>query len=378
MNPQTLTRTALAAALSLTTLLAACGGGGGGGAPTNTASTSSAAPKPTSSTPSPSASTPQAATFPTTDVLMQQAYAYIQTLKNDMGLHYIPGAPQAPNPVLNQAAQNHLNYMLTNKAFTASENMSLPAATGSTPTQQADSLGYAYTASSEFAPLPPGVTGSQWVDAILSTGTGAWLLFAHLDDGFAFSPWPNSSTPTALAGLIMTGEYPEALAKATTNGQELFVYPYNGQTNVPPTNLVPDYPGATLNLFAGDAAGSHGTPITFIVGVYQFVQINSATLKDAKGNVIPVTTYGLVTNPATGVVNGTNVASGWGTGAGVVMPSAPLQPNTTYTLTYNVTYGLAVYPNQQSVPASQTNQQSTGTLTFTTGSQQPFNPNKLF
>jgi hypothetical protein len=122
-----------------------------------------------------------------------------------------------------------------------------------------------------------------------------------------------------------------------------------------------------------DTAGSHGTPITFMVGYNYFVQIQSAVLKDAQGNVIPTTTYGATTDPRTGAPNGAT-APGWEAQAGLVMPTAPLQPNTTYTLTYDVFYGPSqVLPGQiRVVPEVK------GKLTFTTGSQQPFNPNKLF
>jgi hypothetical protein len=264
--------------------------------------------------------------------------------------------------------------MFTNKAFTASEDMSLSGSTGPTAGKQAAAAGYqGGIDGGEYAPLPPSVTGDQWIDAILSTGTGAKFLLPNGEYGFAFAPWPNASAPTAMGGMAMAGWYPNTLAGATNSKTELYLYPYNGQTNVPPTNLVPDYPGSFNNFFAGDTAGSHGTPITFIVGGNYFVQFQSAVLKDAQGNVIPTTTYGATTDPHTGAPNGAT-APGWEAYAGLVMPTAPLQPNTTYTLTYDVFYG----PSQVAPGQIRVVPEVRGTLTFTTGSQQPFNPNKLF
>jgi hypothetical protein len=367
MNAQTQYRATAAAALVLTLTLAGCGGGGGG--------TDSTAPSATASSQfGITASTPQALAFPTAEALTQQAYARIRDIQKAEGLNFIPVVPQDINPALNLATKNHLNYMFTNKAFTASEDMSLPGSTGPTAGKQAAAAGYqGGIDGGEYAPLPPSVTGDQWIDAILSTGTGARLLLPNGEYGFAFAPWPNASTPTAMGGMAMAGWYPNTLAGATNSKTELYLYPYNGQTNVPPTNLVPDYPGSFNNFFAGDTAGSHGTPITFIVGGNYFVQFQSAVLKDSQGNVIPTTTYGATTDPHTGAPNGAT-APGWEAYAGLVMPTAPLQPNTTYTLTYDVFYG----PSQVAPGQIRVVPEVRGTLTFTTGSQQPFNPNKLF
>lgn len=366
MKVQTQYRATAAAALVLTLMLAGCGGGGGG---TDSAAPSAAASSQSGTTDS----TPQTLAFPTVEALTQQAYARIRDIQKAVGLNFIPVVPQDINPALNLAAKNHLNYMFTNKAFTASEDMSLPGSTGPTAGKQAAAAGYTSAASEQFAPLPPGVTGDQWIDAILSTGIGAWAMIPAGEYGFAFAPWPNASAPTAMGGNAMAGYRPNTLAGATGSNTELYLYPYNGQTNVPPTNLVPDYPGSTVNYFAGNTAGSHGTPITFMVGGDYFVQIQSAVLKDAQGNVIPTTSYGATTDPRTGAPNGAT-APGWASGAGLVMPTVPLKPNTTYTLTYDVFYGpVQVAPGQIRVVP-----EVSGTLTFTTGSQQPFNPNKLF
>jgi hypothetical protein len=365
---KTRNRATTAATLALTMMLTGCGlsGCGGGGS-----SNDPAAPASPSGT---TASTPQAAAFPTAEALTQQAYNRIRDLQKAVGLNFIPIVPQDIHPALTLATKNHLNYMFTNKAFTAAEDMSLPGATGPTAGKQAQAAGYpGGIDGGEFAPLPPGVTGDQWIDAILSTGTGASTILPNGEYGFAFAPWPNASAPTAMGGMAMAAWYPNTLAGATGSNTELFLYPYNGQTNVPPTNLVPDYPGSTANFFAGNTAGSHGTPITFMVGGNYFVQIQSAVLKDAQGNVVPTTSYGATIDPRTLEPNGAT-APGWEGGAGLVMPNAPLKPNTTYTLTYDVFYG----PIQ--VPAGQIRvvPEVRGTLTFTTGSQQPFNPNKLF
>jgi hypothetical protein len=213
-------RATAAAALILTLTLSGCGGGD---------STDPAAPSPSSAASSPSgtsATPPQAAAFPTAEALTQQAYTRIRDLQKAEGLNFIPVVLQDIHPALTLAAKNHLNYMFTNKAFTAAEDMSLPGSTGPTAGKQAQAAGYPGGINGgEYAPLPPGVTGDQWIDAILSTGTGAKFLLPDGEYGFAFAPWPNASAPTAMGGMVIGAWYPTTLAGATNSNTELYLYP---------------------------------------------------------------------------------------------------------------------------------------------------------
>jgi len=297
-----------------------------------------------------------------------------------MGLNFALNLPTPPgiNPVFETTAKNHLNYMFTNKVFTASEDMSLPGSTGKTFYQQAVAAGLPAdndTNGGEMAAIPPGVTGAQWIDAILSTGTGANFLLNCSQFGFAFAPWPNASAPTALGGMVAAGAWYNDLGQIAPGNKSIYTYPYNGQTNVPPTNLVTDYPGSVLPFFGGTPAGSYGTPISFLVGSTFDVAVQSAVLKDAQGNAVPVTIYGATFDPKTGLPNGAT-SPGWQGGGAMARPNTPLKPNTTYTLDWTVEYGL----DPSAVPPLMTpgyNIQS-GTLTFTTGDQKPFNPQRLF
>jgi hypothetical protein len=322
------------------------------------------------------ASQAAAPAFPTAAVLQQQAYARLVQLQQAAGIAFIPQLPQGISPVLEATAKNHLNYMFTNQAFTASEDMSLPGSTGKTLFAQAVAAGLPSdenTSGSEVSAIPPGVTGDQWIDALLSTGTGASFLLSGTQFGFAFAPWPTASAPTAMGGMAAAGGLYDDLASATVSNTGLYLYPYNGETNVPPTNLVPDYPGSTAPFFAGAAAGSHGTPISFMVGGADYASITSAVLKDAQGNVVPTTSYGATLDRASLLPNGAT-APGWTGTHALVMPTAPLQPDTTYTLTWSAQYGALSVPKGQ-IAVGYT---VSGTLSFTTGHQTPFNPSKLF
>lgn len=365
-------RTSLAAALSISVLLAACGGGGSDSAPVAAASGGgTASPTATASPPA-----PQAAVFPTAAALQEQAYGRILQLQKAAGITLVPQVPQGINPALNRSVKNHLNYMLTNKAFTSTEDMSLPGATGRGVYYQAQAAGYPVTERNlngqQFAPIPPGVTGDQWIEAILSTGTGASFLLLDGEFGFAFAPYPNATNPIAMAGLVIGGTVPNDFRNGTTNKQPMYIYPYNGQTNVPPTNLVPDFA-----LFTPAAAGTHGTPISFLAGGNAFVSIQSATLTDPSGNSIPLTLCGATIDPRTGLPNGGMLGNtptpACEYGKGIAVPQTPLKPNTAYTFTYKVETGQVPKPGEVLFTYV-----LSGTTTFTTGSQTPFNPNQLF
>jgi len=88
---------------------------------------------------------------------------------------------------------------------------------------------------------------------------------------------------------------------------------------------------------------------------------------------VPTTSYGATLDRASLLPNGAT-APGWASTQALVMPTAPLQPDTTYTLTWSAQYGALSVPKGQ-IAVGYT---VSGTLSFTTGHQTPFNPSKLF
>lgn len=348
--------TPLAAALSLTALLAACGGGGGGGAPTASASNPQ-------NTPTASASAPQAAF--NAAVIGQQAADRLYAIQKAAGWVMPPNFETGQSAALQAAAQHHANYLVANKAYTFADD------NGANSTLQAMAQGYPYIATQAFGILPPGVDGAQWMDAVMSSG-GAPLLIDSSQWGAAIAPVPGK--PYALmsfyvGNLAVSNYVTDAKGLAVASKQNM-TWPYNGETNVPPTNQI-DVFWRTSAWSTPVKAGTVGPLISVFNGLGSTVMVdpNSVKLTSAQGQSVPVTVY--------------NMGDYFNTA--YIVPNAPLQPNTQYQLTFQsgyIWYASAFYPQTNVFPETGTSQilfgPFTTNLTFTTGSQTAFNPGNPF
>jgi uncharacterized protein YkwD len=329
MNPQTLTRTALAAALSLTTLLAACGGGGGGSAPTNTSTTSNGTPIGSTT----STSTASAIPAGTTQATPTYAQGSIQlAMFNQVNAYRqqcgFPAVQQ--NTLLDQVAQNHAQYMVDNgDQPTDSEVQGNPGFTGVTYQDRATYVGwptsvgvgggaagwynYDYTTNTAGT-----LTNTQWGQALVNAWASGVYHQALIDSPFNVMGFGVSITTSQNLQLALASE---SYAVDWNNPNDIsasaapLTFPCQGVTGIPygdnGENPVP--PNASSNGF--------GTPVAVIGRMSDTVILTSATLVNtATGAQITLNILNASNDPNKLLPN--YQASAY--------PTSPLAPNTTY------------------------------------------------
>jgi len=329
MKPQNLTRTALAASLSLTALLAACGGGGGGGAPTNTSNASNGAPIGSTT----STSTASAIPAGTTQATPTYAQGSIQlAMFNQVNAYRqqcgFPAVQQ--NTLLDQAAQNHAQYMVDNgNKPTDSEVQGNPGFTGVSYQDRATYVGwptasyatggttgwynYDYTTNTAGT-----LTNTQWGQALVNSWASGVYHQALIDWPFNVMGFGVSTTTSQSFQLALASE---SIAFDWSNPNDIsanaapLTFPCQGVTGIPYglAGEVPMPPNTSSKGF--------GTPISVIGRLNDTVILTSATLVNtATGEQITLNILNASNDPNKLLPN--YQASAY--------PASPLAPNTTY------------------------------------------------
>lgn len=311
--------TALASALALTGLLSACGGGGGGSAPASSTSTSSSSTASVPSTTIPAGTTQSTPTYAAGSVQLAM-FNQINAYRQQCGF---PAVQQ--NTLLDQATQNHAQYMVLNGGQTTdTEVQGNPGFTGVTYQDRADALGWpagvwASGGSGKFgnsSGFSNSIIGTEEITSGFGTGVYHQALvdwpYAYLGAGSA-SGTTNGVTNTFVA-LSIAGE--------VTLQNTPLTFPCQGVTGINPGNSVsheiPQPPG-TQNGF--------GTPINVVGNFSDQVTVTSASMTDSQGNAVALQILNASNDPNKAL--GPYEAS--------VYPTAPLQANTTYNVAINGT-----------------------------------------
>ena len=300
-------RAALLVALSLSMLLAACGGGGGGGAPSASVTsqpTSSPAPTSTSGT-NGTLATPQYAA----GSLELAAFNQINAMRQQCGF---PALKE--NTLLDQAAANHLQYMVDNQYYGHDEVSGNRGFTGVTPQAQESYVGFVgQNGGQELSGLSQGETGADAIYGLMSVPYHeAGFLDPYTDAGFVHGPWGNtnvfltdlgvSSAPAIYSSAPLT--YP---CQGTTNA--VYQSAAAGESPVPIIN------GQTVQF-------PIGTPVAIVGNASDTIALSSGTMTTPGGSVINLDLLDSATD-------GNHDISSF---AAVAFPASPLQPNTTYSV----------------------------------------------
>lgn len=302
MKKITLTAISLAATL----MLAACGGGGGG----SSSSSGTAAPSTPASTPvTGTQSTPQYAASSAQLAMFNQVNAYRQQC----------GFPALQeNTILDQAAQGHAQYLGLNNTVTDTEVSTNPGFIGAAYTDRAVHFGFPQSA------IGGGVSANYYTNSTLSEAQyGQNLVYAWMSGVYHA---PILLTPVSTMGV---GEYetkingfPAAwgslsllntsMLQLSTNGP--LTFPCQGTTNVP-------YKAGPESPTPPNTSGPWGTPVVVMGNATDTVVLQSGTMTDTSGNVIPLQLIYSANDP-------NKLIQAY---EGVAYPATPLSPNTTYT-----------------------------------------------
>lgn len=340
MNVQ---RLALIAVLS--SMVAACGGGGGSDAGTTAPSpapTPSAPPPAPTPAPAPAVPTGTTQTTPTYSAgsAAAQVFTSINAYRTQCGF---PAYKQ--NTILDQAATNHADYMMANgNVITDDEVQGNSGFTGVTGQDRANALGWPaalYAGASDTgatytnATLTQAEYGQSMVDA-WSVGVYHQVTLTMPVDliGVGIAQTTLNGFPEVLGGVEL-GASSTALVQITTPNNPL-TFPCQGVTGVP-------YEGVNEVPAAPNTSGAWGTPVTVMGNPTDVITLTSATML-AAGASNPIT-LNIITkaNDTTGLI---------GPYQAVAYPSAPLLPNTTYSVNLTGTVNGAAF---------------TRSFTFTTG-----------
>jgi hypothetical protein len=310
--------------------LVACGGGGsGGGSTSSTPSSSVVVSSPavvatsvdivTNAPPSPSGY----------GVEELAAFNRFNGHRTQCGFGYL-----APNAALDTSAANHLNWMVANNTVSHSEISGTTGYTGST--SQARMIAAGYASGTQYGEVLTGGTG------IAKTGFGvkgarillaapyhlAGLMASHRDIGISLKSGGNlgSGADVTYAGSAAVTWLVADMAASSTNlhqlqnGSEVLTYPCQGITDTDyevraeSPNPVPGRDLSTQPI---------GHPIFIQALKGRTLVISSVTMTGPSGTVPLLTTMTSANDPNS--VLGSHQA--------VVMPSAPLAANTSYTVT---------------------------------------------
>lgn len=316
--------TALASALALTGLLSACGGGGGGSAPTASTSTSSSSTASTPSTTIPAGTTQATPTYAAGSVQLAM-FNRLAYYRQTCGF-----PPVQQNTLLDQATQNHAQYMMDNgKLVTDTEVQGKPGFTGATYQDRADALGWPAgigvgggsdswysptTPSAALTPTQRGVTlMDEWATAVYHQAMIDWP-FSEVGFGVAStqdSGYAGYMQDLASESYSIDWTSPNDIAAASAP----LTFPCDGITGIPygDSGEVPMPPGAS--------SGGFGTPVSVIGPMDSTVTLTSASMVDtSNGQQINLNILNSDTEP-------NHLLAQYQASA---YPSSPLSPNTTY------------------------------------------------
>ena len=331
----------LAAASALTGALVACGGGGGGGAPTPP-------PPPIPAPPAPAPTAPIAAqlTVPTPvgyDADRLAAFNRLNEIRLSAGLGML-----AQNTMMDQAAQAHAQWMITNDSFTHDEVAGTPGFTGENWARRDEAFGYVPIEGSEVMAQGEASAG---VDVLVNSAyhRAALLAFEPVDVGIG---WTDGTAANVLTPLVIDLTKPgfDTIRGAGQSAQPSIdgaaVWPLDGARDVPLRlgNEIPN-PVPTQDVL------TLGTPASITVAEGKTISATQFTLTNsATGSVVPTH---LLTN-----ANDPNFATPESFIAAI--PLAPLSAGTSYRVVFSGSTSQFPTGAIQSVSR---------TWSFTTGSQ---------
>ncbi|MBF5008604.1 CAP domain-containing protein [Burkholderia pseudomultivorans] len=318
MKLKTISLSALSVAAALA--LAACGGGGDGGS-TNTGSSGN----------NPNPSNPPSTSVPGTVDTPQYAAGSAQLAAMNLLNQYrtqcgFPALKQ--NTVLDQAALNHAKYMGLNSAVADNEVSGNAGFTGGTYVDRAVAAGFpagvvgigASGASAVFTSnFNATVAGQQFVYSLLGGAYHAVVATFPVDvAGFGESETQTTSGSYTFTEAWQSVSMYNAKALTLQGGPKTF--PCDGVTGVPYREVgeVPTPPNVSTS--------GWGTPITVMGNLTDVISIQSATVVGSSG-AVAVQILNSDTDPNKLV----------GKYQAVAYPTAPLTPNTTYSVTINGT-----------------------------------------
>ena len=307
---------ALAAASALTGVLVACGGGGDGG------STPSAPPPP--APPPPVASPmPIAAqlTVPTPvgyDADRLAAFNRLNEIRLSAGLGML-----AQNTQMDQAAQAHAAWMVTNDSFTHDEVAGTPGFTGTNWAQRDEAFGYVPVEGGEVMAQGP---ASAAIDALVNAAyhRAILLAFEPVDVGIG---WSNGSVANIVTPLVIDSTKP---GTDTTRGlgqaaqlsiHGVAVWPLDGAKSVP-THLGLESP----NPVPSQDVLTLGTPVSITVDESRTISATQFTLTNSATGTVVATQWLTNKNDPNFLVPESFIAA---------IPLAPLSPNTTFQVAFS-------------------------------------------
>ncbi|MBN3761075.1 CAP domain-containing protein [Burkholderia sp. Ac-20365] len=343
---------AIAAVVALSAALAACGGGGGGGgAPATPATPSQPASAGNLQT------TVPAATY-TSGTMQAETFKQLNAFRSAMGVGLV-----AQNTTLDTSAQPHAFYLNTNigtgalSGLTHNESSSLANYYGDTPLSRAQKAGISVTdwIAEDVAGGIPQTDATAYAKDCLSRLLDTVY---HLQDmtssveqvGIGFTQ--NSGTYVDYTCVFDFAEVSNVVGAPQANA----VYIYGGQqmaTDAVAVAPLPNATGVELAMVpettnpAPDLANP-GRPIMVRVNAASpgdVLTVSSFTLTAANGTVVParIIVPSAALSGSTGAT--ADVNNKFYPGVAILLPLAPLAPNTTYTVAFSgARNGKAVSP----------------------------------
>ena len=335
---------ALIPVAALALLLSACGGGGGGSTSTasntGTNSGSSSTSTSTAATGIPAGTTQVTPTYAPGSV-QAAMFAQVNAYRQTCGF-----TPIQQNTLLDQAAQNHAQYMVLNGGVvTDTETQGNPGFTGVTGQDSADALGWPSSvyagrmdAGTVIGSMTPAENGIEALNLWLM---GAYHQNGFFDDsanliGIGFAQGSYLGTPSDSETWQLGGAYSQPIPEG-----QFLTFPCAGVTNVPysgPDLESPTPPGIT---------GTHGIPVTLVANWNDVIRLTAASITGPSGS-LPVQFLDSSTDPNHEL----------GAYEAVAYPTTAMAPNTTYTVTLNGTINGAAFSktftfatNNTAVPA---------------------------
>lgn len=309
----------LASATALLAALSACGGSGGsgGGAPS---------PPPPAPAPAPAPTAPIAAqmTVPTPvgyDAQRLAAFNRLNEIRLSAGLGMV-----AQNSQMDEAAQAHAEWMVTNDSFTHEEQEGTPGFTGTNWARRDESFGYVPTSGSEV--MSAGAGGAAGVDLFVNSlyHRSAVLAIEPVDVGVGWT----SQTATGFSSPLVIDLTRPGTDIVRGLGQEaqpsiagVSIWPLDGATGVPvhlgneSPNPVPAHDVLTL-----------GTPVSVTVDRLQTIEVSSFSMTNSTTGAIVPTSLLTNQNDPNFLIPSSFVA---------LVPLVPLDLHTTYRIAFSGT-----------------------------------------
>ena len=318
----------LFAASAALAVLSACGGGGSGttGPAGSGSPTPAPAPAPAPSEPPPVLSVPTP-TYSTTSELLA-IFNKINALRTQAGLGLL-----AQNARLDQAAQAHAQYNITNNAVGHFETAGKPGFTGVASWDRIAAAGYTAGESSEVSASGPLYYGSAHPGAdMIDTLTCVpyhrlgILAYSLIDVGVGLA-----STATGSLNLVADMARPSTGIGSTGQGAvaPFLVWPTEGSTGNMARPVVGEVPNPVPEL----GSAPWGCAVSVHVNrVWRNLSTTSFVLYDSTGATVPTKLLTYATD--------TNLQSYNDTGVALLVPLVPLTTNATYTASFSGGYRL--------------------------------------